>query len=259
MNDNNPNQSQQPLAQADNSLQSPASNPTPTPVEQPITPVNPNEQQNTNKDINIPQKEQKKSGFPIKTFLLIIILAAIAAILIYIALNQKPPEEQAEIPNEAVTPTLENPVQTTLSISSTPIKLSTQSAYYTDITINTGQNAVNKVQLELLFDPKLLTNVSIENGKFFTDPQIFLKNIDTVNGRITFAIGTTKGSEGILGQGVIARLNFSAYQKQATTSVTLLPKTQVTADGYSESVLKTTIDALFNLNETPFKATTSGK
>lgn len=203
-----------------------------------------------------------KSGIPVKTLLLIIVLAIVAFGLVTFALviNRNNPSEQTQItPSPSEEPqTLSDPVQTTLIISSSPVKLSTPSAYSTDIVINTGQDAVNKVQLEIAYDPKILTKVDIDAGPFFTDPQVFLKNIDSGNGRISFALGVQEGENGVLGQGVLAKLSFTAIQKSATASVTLLPKTQVTADGYSESVLKSTIDGLFNLNTAP-KATATGR
>jgi hypothetical protein len=207
------------------------------------------------------QVKPKKTSLPVKTFLLILILAAITAVLIFIALQNaaKVEETSPGVVTPIVSPKLENPVQTSLTISSTAVKLATPSSYSTNIIINTGKNTVNKVQLEISYDPNELTNVSIETGKFFTNPQVFLKNVDKANGRISFAIGVQDSEEGILGQGVVAKLSFTAYQKDATTSITLLPKTKVTANDYSQSVLRTTINGLFNLNEAPFKATDSGK
>jgi len=201
---------------------------------------------------NMNENQTPKSGFPVKTFLLIIVLAIVAFGLVAFALLNKP-GEKAQIPQPATqTSTLSDPVQTILTVSSTPIRLSTPSAFSSDITINTGQDPVNKVQLEISYDPKILTKVDITPGPFFTDPQIFIKNIDMVNGRISFAFGVQNEESGILGQGILAKLSFTAIQKNATASVALLPKTKVSADGYSESVLKSTVDAIYtNLNLIP--------
>jgi hypothetical protein len=200
-------------------------------------------------DTNTIQTPSK--NFPIKTFILIIILAIVAFGLVAIALYGKPSAKIAQITPISATPTLSDPVQATLTVSSSAIKLSTPSAFSSDIIINTGQDSVNKVQLEISYDPKILTKIDINPGTFFTDPQILLKNIDNTNGRISFAIGVQNGNEGILGQGVVARLSFVAAPKNASASVTLLPKTQVSADGYSQSVLKTTVDGFFNFNIAP--------
>jgi hypothetical protein len=203
------------------------------------------------------QETSIKKRFPIKTLLLIIILALVATGLIMLAVFVNKP---AQTTSTVVVPTQTiNPLQTTLTISSTPKKLSTPSAYSTDIIINTGQNAVTKVQLELLYDPRVLTKVDINPGPFFINPQILLKNIDKVNGRISFALGIQNGDSPVLGQGILANLSFSSLQKNATASVRLLPKTEVTAQGYSQSVLKSTVDGLFDLSSVGLKATSAGK
>lgn len=201
---------------------------------------------------NMNENQESQKGLPVKTLILIVVLALIAFGLVAIALSGTKPTQQTQI-TQPVTekPTLSDPIQTTLTASSNPTKLSTPSAFSTDIIINTGQDPVNKVQLEISYDPKILTKVDINPGSFFTDPKISLKTIDQQNGRISFALGIQDGETGILGQSVLATLSFTAIQKNATASVSLLPKTNVSADGYSESVLKSTIDAVINLKITP--------
>ncbi len=193
-----------------------------------------------------------KKGLHIKTLVLIFILTLAALGLTMMAIMNKPNNSPTAQVTATPTPALANPVQTTLTVSSSPVRLSTPSAFSTDIVINTGQDLVNKVQLELSYDPKVLTKVDINPGTFFTNPQILLKTLDPTNGRISFALGVQNGQSGILGQGVIATLNFSLVANAASASVSLLPKTQVTADGYSVSVLKSTANGIFNdLNKIP--------
>ena len=208
---------------------------------------------------NMQDETQSKNDFPIKTLLLIVLLTVIAFGLAGFAIFDKFNSEQnrnAFIPSE--TP-IQNPIQTTLTVSSNLIKLSTPSAYSTSINIDTGQDPVNKVQLEISYDPKTLTKIEITPGSFFENPEIFLKNIDPVNGRISFALGVQNGNTGIVGQGILATLSFATLQKFASTSVSLLPKTQVTADGFPQSVLKSTINGPFSLNKEFIKSTGSGK
>ncbi len=191
------------------------------------------------------EQKTKSKGISIKTFLLIILLAVAAFGLAGYAILK--PQLQSQVVTQIPTATpIPNPIQTSLTVSSTPIKLSTPSAYSTDIIINTGQDMVNKVQLELSYDPKILSKVDVTTGSFFSNPQILLKNIDPINGRISFAIGVQDGNTGQIGQGIVAKLMFTETQKNATTSVTLLPKSEVSADGISQSVLKTSINGLFD-------------
>ncbi|MCL4353337.1 cohesin domain-containing protein [Patescibacteria group bacterium] len=188
--------------------------------------------------------------FPIKTLLLIVVLGGIVAILIGISLYYKPSTPPALV--TPVTPTLTDPVQTTLTVSSSPVSISTASAQYsTDIIINTGQDSVNTVQLELSYDPSAIGNVDIVPGPFFTNPQVLLKTIDQANGRVSFALGVQNGQPGSLGQGILAKFIFTSLKKNAKVFIQLLPKSQVTADGYSQSVLKSTVDASFYPNSIP--------
>jgi hypothetical protein len=214
--------------------------------------MNPNEQnQNTEQTpvaqtVN-PPAPVKKRGFPIKTFLLIVVLALITGGLVALALVPKTPTKQETAKVAKVTP---NPIQTTLTISSTPIPQATASSYTTDIVINTGQNRVTSVQLELSYDPKVLTKVNINEGSFFTNPNIILKNIDPKNGRITFAISPAD-EMGALGQGILAKITFTAPKNIAPTRIDFLPKTKVSAEDTSESVLKSSVGALFSLGVVP--------
>lgn len=213
--------------------------------------MNPNDQnQTTQQEVTTPSSpttEPKKGGFPIKTFLLILVLALITAGLVTLAILPKTPSKDETVRVAEVTP---NPVQTTLTISSSPVPQATASSYTTDVVINTGQNKVVAVQLELQYDPKVLKKVNIEPGPFFASPKILLKNIDEKNGRITFAL-SQDNSLAALGQGIIAKISFTAFQNSVPTKIEFLPKTKVTALDISESVLKSSIGAEFTLSIVP--------
>lgn len=193
----------------------------------------------------------KKGGFPIKTFILILTLALITVGLIVLAVMPKPPQEKPQ-PQAQITP---NPIQTVLTISSAPVPQSTPSAYTTDVIINTGQSVVTSVQLELSYDPTVLTKVDIKPGSFFINPKVELKNIDETNGRITFALSSLD-SQGALGQGILAKISFKTLKTNVSTTIDFLPKTKVSAQGFSESVLKSTVKASFNLEPTPITTAT---
>ena len=194
------------------------------------------------------QKHGSKIGMAKKTFLLILVLALITIGLLWFALL---PKKQAPSQTAIPTPT-PDPVQTVLTISSSISPLATPSSYKTDIVISTGQDKVTAVQLELAYDPKVLTNVDITPNGFFTDPIIKIKKIDPEVGRITFVLGVSASDEnGVLGQGILATISFSLLkgQKAQTTTIDFLPKTEVKTEGYSQSVLKSTLGALFDLTQ----------
>ena len=189
---------------------------------------------------------QKKGGFSIKTLLLIITLALVTVGLVILAVMPKQPKNEPT-PQTQITP---NPIQTILTISSVPVPQATPSAYTTDVIINTGQSNVISVQLELSYDPTVLTKVDITPGSFFINPKVELKNIDEANGRITFALSSSD-NQGVLGQGILAKISFKTLKKNGSTAIDFLPKTKVSAEGISESVLRSSVGALFNLGIIP--------
>ena len=200
---------------------------------------------------------EKKGGFSIKTFLLIFFLGLITIGLLAIALIPQKPAPETTLP------IISNPLQTTLTILSTPTPQATPSSYMTDVLINTGQNRVTNVQLELSFDPNILTKVNIEPGDFFINPNIVLKNIDTKNGRITYVVASEDGA-GVTGQEVLAKISFTTLKKGTPVNIEFLPKTKVSAEGISQSVLKSSVGASFSLGAVPTfiispTATSSGK
>ena|ERR1035437_2090897 len=120
-----------------------------------------------------------------RTYLLILLLALIATGLLAIAFIPK-----VNAPVTTTVKPIQSPVQTTLVISSEPIQDKVNPLKYTvDVAIDSGQDNVTAVQLELSYNPKALTNVDIAPGTFFNNPNILLKKIDPVNGRITYALG----------------------------------------------------------------------
>lgn len=192
-------------------------------------------------------------GMPAKTLILIIILAAAAILLLSFALKQK----NIQLPNQA-TQVKESPAHTTLSISSNPKQLST--TYTDDITIDTGSNMVTGIQLELTYDPKVLTAVDVTPGTFFENSNVLIKKVDSVNGRITYAVGVSLGEKGKSGKGVIASLHFSlipGLKLPVATVISFLPKTQVSAQETIESVLKDTSNANLTLGQVLTSPTTT--
>ena len=182
-----------------------------------------------------------------RTLLLIFALFVITSVLLVVALYK--PMPQPLVP-QTITPVQKQPdAQTTLSFSEPSFTISSTSArtYSVPINISTGENKVTAVQLELQYDPKLLTNVEVVPGPFFTNPIPLLEQIDQTTGRISYAFGISPSDEGISGTGIVATLTFRASASSQQTGIVFLPKTLVTAEGVSQSVLKESIDARIDL------------
>ena len=190
---------------------------------------------------------EKKSGWmPKKTFFLITLLVLITACLLALALipSFKGPAKSKPVANIDY-------AQTQLSFSA-PIT-ATPSGYKTDVLISTGKNKVTAAQLEVAYDPKILTNVDIKVGTFFTTPTILLKKVDAVNGRLVYVLGIGLGGTPATGKGTVATINFSTVlgTASAQTPINFEPKTAVTAVGYAQSVLLKSTGVLFSISPTP--------
>lgn len=184
----------------------------------------------------------KEINMSIKTILLIGILTIATAALVFIAISPKQPQE-TPLPQLVTKPSPTPVAQTTLALMPNPLIISSPSGSL-DVTIDTGNNNVTAVQLELSYDPKILSNVSIANpavNGFFDSPTELLKKIDVKKGTISYAIALDPTKPAQRGSGIVATLKFRAAL--GTTQVTFLPQTLVTAEGISVPVLKSATDA----------------
>lgn len=187
----------------------------------------------------------KKSSLN-KTWLLVAGLVILTVVLLVISLNSK---------NFPGLPSSSKDIKTDFAYTSLVISEETRAStvlgtYEVNININTDKNEVTGAQLELTFDPKILTKVDIRAGNFLNDPTILIKDIDTKNGRLTFALGNRPGEKAVKGSGTIAILSFSKASL-AETSVNFLPHTTVSAPGHNQSVLKKTVSAVIGPLPTP--------
>lgn len=190
-----------------------------------------------------------------KTLLLIVFLFLVTCGLLYIALVT-PPYKKQVVTGPTPTPMSVN-AHTTLSIGPASASQSSQLAQYTvAVTMNTGDNTVNSVQLELAYDPQALTNVTVTPGNFFQQPSPLVNSINTADGRISYAPAEQIDLPGKKGTGVVALISFNIAPTftNPTTTISFLPKTAVAADRILESVLKKTTDYTVAITPTPSQA-----
>ena len=173
-----------------------------------------------------------------KTPLLILLLTILTGFLVIIAIAPKrttitpPPSEKQEI----VTP-----AETVLSIESS--SLPTSPVQTANVIADSGTNKVTGVQLELSYDPALITNVTVAPGTFIAEPVELLNKVDPVNGRITYVIGVPIGGSGVQGRGTVATISYTEIGAKGTLSeIKFLPKTLVAIEGFSASALKSSTD-----------------
>ncbi len=171
-----------------------------------------------------------------RTVLLFSALIIAIGLLVTIALSQR----NGITPGKLSTPTtsLINEGHTLLSLvpntSSTPASV--------NVDVDSGRDNLTAVQLELSYDPQMLTDVVITSGSYFTNSTVLLNKIDTKNGKISYAIAIPPSGAVKQGQGTVATISFkSNLQAGAKTEIKFLPSTIVTAKGVKESVLKSAL------------------
>lgn len=178
-----------------------------------------------------------------RTLALVTILLFVAVGLVAIAVSLQKPSRPAPTPTQSV-PTPTPLVQTVLSMSPNPFSVAPNASTSASVLIETGRNSVTAVQLELSFDPKVLENVTVAppaTAGFFANPIVLLNNIDSKNGKATFAIAIPPAGTPASGQGTVAVVSFTVRGALGQrTTISILPTSLVTATGAASSVLKST-------------------
>lgn len=175
-----------------------------------------------------------------RTLALIIGLALITGVLLVAALSpqQQKPTKVASGP----TPTV-NPAHTKLSISVASAGALLKNPPLDVLIDSNGDNSTG-VQLELAFDPTVMTNVRLTPGTFYTDPFALINNIDQKNGRVSYAVAIKPNGNPVNGRGIVATIYYD-LKPGATkdqVAITFLPKSKATAEGVAPSVLLQTTD-----------------
>jgi hypothetical protein len=113
------------------------------------------------------------------------------------------------------------------------------------VNVDPGGNPVTAVQLEISYDPKVLTNVTVEKETtFFTAPIVLINKTDKAAGRITYALGITPAQQPISVSGNVVTVSFTKLPGVTAkeTMIKLTPDTLVAATGIGPSVLKSSTD-----------------
>jgi len=197
---------------------------------------------------------------PKKTTILIVVLLLFTAGLVYIAVRteqQNPNQiDEETISEEELTdlvPTI-NP-QTQISFSPSVIDTGTnpQISQSVNVAANTNGQTISGIQLELSYDPAVLTNITIEpaeNNLFGPNPAVLINSVDPNLGRISFAITLPSlDSDEVVGSSNIATITFSTLQnKVQNTQITVLPKTTVRSLKSTNSLLQNAMPLNINFS-----------
>lgn len=180
---------------------------------------------------------------PRKTLALITGLVLVTVILFVVALRAGQQQNAPSTPQPTQTaqqPEPTTPAHTVLALAPNPLTVAPGRQGSVQVTIDTSDNDVTAVQLELGYDPTILTNVKVVPGTLITNPAVLIDKNDPTTGRYTYAFGITPNGTPVKGTGVVATVTFTtrAAAVGKETQLGLLPTTLVTARGIANSVLK---------------------
>lgn len=185
---------------------------------------------------------------PKKTTILIVILAIITGILIFVAIRSDQTQELGKkfTNNVTETPVILRPYAS-LSFSNSLIDVSKGPvAQKVDIILDTQGESVAGAQVELTYDPNVLTNVAltpIVPGQLLgTNPVVLINSVDKTQGRISYALAISLNDTEKVGKGSIGQLSFTVnkFAGVPSSKVSFLPKSAVTTQRTKVSVLDTT-------------------
>lgn len=171
-----------------------------------------------------------------RTLALIIFLIIVTLLLFKLATSQNTKQEEQKVTTQSPTPT---PFKfTDLYLSPSSLTVSSISGTL-NADISTEENNITGIQLEMSYDPKVISVTTIKPGDFFENPSVLINKIDQKNGRISYALILPSSSAVKKGQGTAAVINFRVVNRKAgETTISFLPKTVVTAEGIAPSVLR---------------------
>lgn len=176
-----------------------------------------------------------------KTISLILVLLILTVVLVAVAIIAKPQTSQQISTNEPTpTPTPLVAGKTSLALTPNPLMVTASTPSTLDVTIDTGGNNVRSVQLEIAYDPKVITNVSLKPGTFFTNPSVLpIGGVNQNSGRITYALVPNSFTESRSGTGIVATMTFTPLLTTANpqTEITLLEKSLVVGEARGQNVL----------------------
>lgn len=197
------------------------------------------------------------------TLILILVLVFLTGVVVFLALQTKGKDvSQVRIdtqpiasPSAVISLTPQVPPTAVLSFDQPQITVRAGSTNTVNIVLDGKSKKVSGVQLEMKFDPQVLSNVKITNpeSSFFGaagNATVLYSDVNTNEGHISYAVGITPLGEERTGIGDIATITFTVKPSVTIkdTSITILPSSIVTQKGVNTSILKSSEPLLIKLN-----------
>lgn len=189
------------------------------------------------------QKDLKKfyhESMPRKTLALFIFLVLVTIVLVVISIQTGQNQMQ---PTKGGTKTMATPTpdvaHTVLSMSPATVQVASGKVGSVDVMIDTSDNDVTAVQLELLYDPTMISNVKVVSGPLFPNANVLIDKNSPETGKYTYAYGILPNKTPVKGKGVVAKITFVARGVPGKQSQIIMdPSSLVTARAVAGTVLK---------------------
>lgn len=138
-------------------------------------------------------------------------------------------------------PSANETMQTTIGFETNKSQITTGQVATVDVTIDT-EAELALAQLEIGYDPLVITILAVDPGDFFIKPQETLKTINPNNGRISYVItcSVAAGESCIASQEKkLATITYTTAQPLTQqTELSIMPKTLVRVENDNQEVIR---------------------
>ncbi len=190
---------------------------------------------------------------PARTTLLIIFLTLFtSALVVYSLMLNAQKTSQADSAKTVIPSITPAPKNVSLSFNPTAFTVASLSSTSgtTNVILNVPNNPVTSIQIELSYDPKVLMDVKLATPSSSlwqqtgANYQELYKNVDPVNGRISYIASIKQNGQMISGNGPILSISYKINRAalNGSTSIKILDKSLVMQNGTNKSVLGSTQD-----------------
>jgi len=166
-----------------------------------------------------------------KKLILLLLLLTLALIIYIVKIPPKPATISSPIPLISLSPTPTLPAESSLSFIPDTIYTPAGQNGKASIQLNSQSTYPTGAQLELAYDPAILTEITLTPGTLFPKSTVLLNNNDEATGRISYALSLDKNEKPQNFSGTTAIVKFKVRKNiiQNQTAIYFLPKTAIIA------------------------------
>jgi hypothetical protein len=189
-----------------------------------------------------------------KLLLILVILFTIPTIYIFKKHSSSNLNHIGDTPRQSgfTTPASPHPSfipQSILSFTPENLNINPGETIHADISISSPGIYPSLIQLELAYDPEVISQISITQGDSFQNSEILLNENNQKTGRISYALSQNETPKSGLESATVAKLTIKTDPRPhpGHTSIYFLPKTTILSEN-TNITLKSTNSLLISIN-----------